>query len=187
MTHRARLVTGIAGTVIVLALLINIVAGKVAAPAAADTGRQVSGVAPVYVPRPLALQYGRSLTDQSSAIDVATAFVVVYYNADPSKSTAADQFSTLPRVAESAGPEIRAQLETDWKSWGSEGGRSTLPDPAGITSQVVSDDQAGTTVQLSFQQTLADTTGNVRTVAGTATVKLVSSTAGYEITAFRHQ
>jgi len=188
VTYRARLVVWVVGTLLLAAFGFNVIAGKVTSSTATIAARPVGDVAPVYVPQPLALQYGRSLTDQSSAVDVAVAFLVVYYNADPKGAkTEQDQFAALPHLDPSARGAVQGVLQTDWGMWKAGGSRSTLVNPKGITSQIINDDQAGTTVQLTFEEALTDARGTSKTTTVTATIALVKADDGYDITAFNHQ
>jgi hypothetical protein len=159
VTHRARLLGGLLLSFVLLGFVFNIIAAKnkptaKQQPQVAQTHAAERPMEPLYVPRPISLIYGRSLSAQSSAEQVAQAFVISYYSFDTSEQDAKEFFGGLPRVAPEGSKDLKEQLEQEWQAYGGQKVQSTVPDAESVEGETLSDTQAQTVVSISLTQRL---------------------------------
>jgi hypothetical protein len=117
-SHRARLLASWTLVVIVLGFFLNLTVNGGGGAGQAATDAKAAGphaVAPIYVPRPLALLYGSLLNRQSSAVDVAKVFIVTYFTYDTGAVTQEKYLSSLPRVADSYRKDLTDTVAARWK------------------------------------------------------------------------
>ncbi|OIV37991.1 hypothetical protein BIV57_08115 [Mangrovactinospora gilvigrisea] len=167
--------------------VINIFTAK--KPAAADPQAKAAALAkqvaarPVqslYVPRPVTLIYGRSLTSESSAEEVARAFAISLYTFDTKKQTAAGFAASLPRVAAHSRSDISDLVTTMWQPYNNAPITSTVVDPGKVTATAQGGTQVSTTVMVQLTQRTAQKgdTGGPQNTAVQLSVDLVGGTDG---------